>query len=243
MMLRFLLLLFAISLASTAVAERTFYASSIDIEQNERLDAIDQRVERIESNINIIAAKVSESATLASDQVVQAKPQPKPVETTVATIAKPVQQSLTVVSSPLPSQPARQSSNYYSQAELIGIVRAAYPSGNYTKYADVSPRSSVWNHLQDGNHQFTAAQVSGLPQDIALGLHGLHHANLIRATRGTGKVAAPAAQPQPLRSFQTFTPQATIIQAGRCANGRCPTPARPQPTNQQRFRIFPRLGR
>jgi hypothetical protein len=234
MMIRSLLLLSAILIASTASAQRTFYASSIDIEQNERLDAIDERVDRIETDINTIAAQISEIATLVKRPVVEVQPQPKPVVAAPKPVAKPA--TLTTVSKPTP--PVQQSSNYYSQAELIGIVRAAYPTGNYTRYADVSPRSAVWSHLQDGNHRFTAAQVSGLPQDIALGLHGLHHANLIRATRGTSKISAPVAQSQPTPRGQAPTPQQFAQQMGGCANGQCPNPVRAQQGQVQRFGIF-----
>lgn len=204
-MFRFLALAAVVLIASTAQAQRIFYASAIDVEQNERLDTIESKVDRIETQI--------ERLTVA------AKPTP----------AKAVPVS---VSLPLP-QPKPVASNYYSQAELVSIVRAAYPSGNYTQYADVKPRSAVWSHLQDGSHRFTASQVNGLPQDIALGLHGLHHANRIRATRSTSA-------PQPAVASAP-RPQPTYQAAGGCANGRCPTPARAQP--QQRFRLFPRLGR
>jgi hypothetical protein len=233
MMFRFPLLIVAILIASTANAQRVFYASSIDIEQNERIDAIDERVERIESDISTIAAQISEIATLARRPVVEV--QPKPVVVSPKPATKPA--TLTAAIKPTPP-PVQQSSNYYSQAELIGIVRAAYPTGNYTRYADVSPRSAVWSHLQDGNHRFTAAQVSGLPQDIALGLHGLHHANLIRATRGTSKISVPVAQAQPIQQVQAPTPQQFSQQMGGCANGQCPNPARAQQATQQRFGIF-----
>lgn len=213
-MFRFLALATIALFASTAQAQRIFYASAIDVEQNERLDAVETKIDRIETEIERLS--------------VVAKPTP----------AKAVPVS---VSLPQP-QPKPVASNYYSQAELIAIVRNAYPSGNYTQYADVQPRSSVWSHLQDGSHQFTASQVNGLPQDIALGLHGLHHANRIRATRSTMQVSVPVPQPT-YQPMPQATPQPAYQSAGGCANGRCPSPARVQPQSQQRFRIFPRMRR
>jgi hypothetical protein len=195
-------------LASTANAQRVFRASSIDIEQNERIDAIDQRVERIESSVASLVSAIEKQIEVKPVTVEAAPPK---VETVVS-VRKPS---------------AKPASNYYSQAELIGIVRAAYPNGNYTRYADVSPRSGVWRHLQDSNHRFTASQVEGLPQDIALGLHGLHHANLIRATRGTSKVSAPVVRSQPAKVVQA---------AGGCPNGQCARQS--QPARQQQFRTF-----
>lgn len=142
---------------------------------------------------------------------------------TLVVVVKPVE---TVKLKPKPKLAV---SNRYSQAELIGIVQAAYPNGNYTRYADVQPRSGVWRHLQDSNHRFTADQVSGLPQDIALGLHGLHHANLIRATRGASKAAATVAGSQPAKIVQA---------AGGCPNGQCARQSQSQPARQQQFRTF-----
>ena len=208
MLFRIMILVVAVAvLAPAANAQRIFRASSLDVEQNQRIDAMEAKVSRIESSVASLVAALEK--------------QPKPVAiasqpatvTPVSVIAQPA----TI------RQPSSQSSGYYSQAELIAIVQAAYPRGDYTRYADVSPRSGVWNHLQDGSHQFTAAQVQGLPQDIALGLHGLHHANKIRATRSSRVTAPQVAYSQP--ATQQSYRQPVIQAAGGCANGQCARPS------------------
>lgn len=207
---RFLTLAVAVViLAPAANAQRVFRASSIDIEQNERIDTIEAKVSRIESSV----------ASLVSALEKQAKPVTIAAQPTTVTPASVITQPATI------RQPSSQSSGYYSQAELIAIVQEAYPGGDYTRYADVSPRSGVWRHLTDGNHQFTSAQVQGLPQDIALGLHGLHHANKIRATRSSRSVAPQVAYSQPaVQSYSQPTIQYAQA-AGGCANGQCARPS------------------
>lgn len=188
-----------------AHAQRVFRASSIDIEQNERIDTIEAKVSRIESSVASLVAVLEKQA--------------KPSVAQPATVTH-----ITPVSVPTPvARQAATPSGYYSQAELIAIVQAAYPGGDYTRYADVSPRSGVWRHLQDGNHQFTASQINGMPQDIALGLHGLHHANKIRATRSSKAVAPQVAYSQP--AIQQSYSQPIIQAAGGCANGQCARPS------------------
>lgn len=93
-------------------------------------------------------------------------------------------------------------SNRWTRAELEAMVRAKYPRGFAVRYADVSPRSAVWSHLKSGVHGFSSAQVDGMPQWIALGLHDMEHGGEI-------------------------TPFRTQASAG-CVNGRCPTPMQPQ---------------
>jgi hypothetical protein len=247
-MFRIVLLMGAMLLASTANAQRVFRASSIDVEQNERIDSISDRVDRIETDIALIASAI-EKQSEAKAAIVQAVATPSVVEKPATAKAE------TVVAVSQPSQATvEQQSTRYSQDELISIVKAAYPHGDYERYATVEPKNDVWRHLQSGSHGFTATQVSGLPQDIALGLHGLHHANLIRPTRGTSRVSQPVAQTQVVYSQPaysqpvTYAPQPVVRQqptyqaAGGCANGRCPNPAQPA-QQHQRFRLFPRLGR
>lgn len=229
MLSRVMILIVAVAtLAPVANAQRVFRASSIDIEQNERIDTIEAKVSRIESSVSKLVAAMEAKNTL---------PQP-------ATIVSEPVRTITPVSATRP-QPSIQS-GHYSQSELISIVQQAYPRGDYTRYADVSPRSGVWSHLQDGNHQFTAAQVQGLPQDIALGLHGLHHAGKIRATRSSRSSAPQVAYSQP--AIQQSYPQPAIQQsysqpliqsAGGCANGQCARPSYSQPVRRS-FGIFRR---
>jgi hypothetical protein len=227
---RFLTLAIAIVIFSPAAnAQRVFRASSIDLEQNDRIDSLESKVSRIESSVSKLVASLEKQA-----QPVRIASQPATVTpVSVITQAPTIRQ-------------ASSQSGYYSQAELIAIVQAAYPGGDYTRYADVSPRSGVWTHLQDGNHQFTAAQVQGLPQDIALGLHGLHHANKVRATRSSRAAAPQLAHSQP--AIQQSYPQPAIQQsysqpviqaAGGSANGQCDRPLFSQP-NRRSFGIFSR---
>ena len=208
MLSRILVLVVAVAvLAPAANAQRVFRASSIDIEQNERIDAMEAKVSRIESSVASLVAALEK------------RPQPVAIASQPATVTP-----VSVITQPATiRQPSSQSSGYYSQAELIAIVQAAYPGGDYTRYADVSPRSGVWRHLQDGNHQFTSSQVSGLPQDIALGLHGLHHAGKIRATRSTRVTAPQVAYSQP--AIQQSYSQPVYQAAGGCANGQCARPS------------------
>jgi hypothetical protein len=230
MLSRFLILIVAVAtLAPVANAQRVFRASSIDLEQNDRIDSLEAKVSRIESSVSKLVASLEKQS-----QPVATASQPATV-TPVSVIAQ----------APTIRQPSSQS-GYYSQAELIAIVQQAYPGGDYTRYADVSPRSGVWTHLMDGNHQFTASQVQGLPQDIALGLHGLHHANRIRATRSSRSVAPQVAYSQP--AIQQSYPQPAIQQsysqpviqaAGGCANGQCARPSYSQPARRS-FGIFRR---
>jgi hypothetical protein len=217
MLSRVLILIVAIAtLAPVASAQRVFRASSIDLEQNDRIDSLESKVSRIESSVSKLIASLESKNTL---------PQPATVTpVSVITQAPTIRQ-------------ASSQSGYYSQAELIAIVQAAYPGGDYTRYADVSPRSGVWTHLMDGSHQFTAAQVQGLPQDIALGLHGLHHANKIRATRSSRAAAPQVAYSQP--AIQQSYSQPVIQAAGGCANGQCARPSYSQPTRRS-FGIFRR---
>jgi hypothetical protein len=215
------MMMLAVLLASNAEAQRVFRASSLDIEQNERLDSMESKVSRIEASVAAIAAAVEKRSQLV------AVPQPVTV-TPVSVITQPA------TIRQVPSQ-----SGYYSQAELIAIVQAAYPSGDYTRYADVSPRSGVWNHLMDSNHQFTSAQVNGLPQDIALGLHGLHHANKIRATRSSRVIAPQVAYSQPAIQQPYSQPVQYAQAAGGCANGQCARPSYSQPARRS-FGFFRR---
>lgn len=230
----------AFCFAAPANAQRVFRASAVDIEQDERIDGIDARIERIEATVDLLATAVAAQAEKKPEPVqpvtappaaVKPEPAPAKIETVVA-IQKPTKLGTHTTIQPTPG-------SHYSQAELIGIVQGAYPDGNFTKYANVSPQSAVWRHLQDTNHRFTATQVNGLPQNIALGLHGLHHKNLIRPERNTARTSAPIAKAQPASvPQQTFTSQPVYQSSSGCANGQC---ARQSPqVRSTRFRLFQR---
>jgi hypothetical protein len=221
MLSRFLILIVAIAtLAPVANAQRVFRASSIDLEQNERIDSLESKVSRIESSVSKLVASLEKQS------------QPVATASQLATVTP-----VSVITQPATIRQASSPSSHYSQAELIAIVQQAYPRGDYTRYADVSPRSGVWTHLQDGNHQFTAAQVQGLPQNIALGLHGLHHAGKIRATRSSRPAAPQVAYSQ--TAIQQSYSQPVIQAARGCANGQCARPSYSQPARRS-FGIFRR---
>lgn len=189
--MRFLLLIALLTFSVPCHAQRIFRAS-IDEEQNARLDKLESAVDKLTTLVEKLAEK--------------------PVETTVT-------KSLPFPTQEIKAPPVQRvvTSNRYTGEELEAIVRNHYPRGDYTRYADVSPRSGVWRHLQDSNHGFTSDQVNGMNQNIALGLHGLHHAGLITAT----KKAPPSIPETGVVTTQKVKPQNTILQIGGCANGNC----------------------
>lgn len=76
-------------------------------------------------------------------------------------------------------------SSRYTTTELRGMIHQARPGGwRGPVYADVSPRSSVWQHLVGPEHGFSSSQVNGLSQEEALILHDLapRHGNQIFPT-------------------------------------------------------------
>lgn len=234
-------IVFLATVAPAANGQRVFRASSIDIEQNERIDSLEAKVGRIEASVNKLVSAV-EAKQIAKPATVVSEP---------VRVIQPAISSDTIPVSTQSPEP-RLSRSRYSQAELVSIVQQAYPSGDWTRYADVSPRSAVWSHLQDPNHQFSAEQVQGLPQNIALGLHGLHHAGKIRATRigqPQTMTATVYAEPQPQPVVMQSYPQPVaapvysqpIIQqsGGGCPNGQCPAPSYSQPVRRS-FGIFRR---
>jgi len=178
------------------------FRASIDEKQNKRLDKLESAVDRLTNIVEILATTPPPS------------PEKKPAP--VVTVSRQTQ--------PI--------SNRYTRQELESIVRQHYPNGDYTRYADVSPRSGTIRHLMDSNHQFTSAQVSGMDINLALGLHGLHHRNLITSNRGSYKnpVQKSIQIAQPL-----VQPSQSIQMIGGCANGQC---ARQSVTSTRRRLFF-----
>ena len=85
------------------------------------------------------------------------------------------------VARPMRSAAAVQSFRYTTE-ELRNLIHQARPGGwRGPVYADVSPRSSVWQHLVGPEHGFSSSQVNGLSQEEALILHDLapRHGNQI----------------------------------------------------------------
>jgi len=95
-------------------------------------------------------------------------------------------QSTSTLESWVNRQSVRVRGGRYSIAELRHWIRQNYTPTTWLS-ADVQPLSSVWSHLQDHNHQFTATQVSGLSQWEALALHAAHHSGRITPFRGSAK--------------------------------------------------------
>lgn len=227
--LRFLVVCFVGLLALPANAQRVFRASSIDIEQNDRLDSLEAQVSRIEASVSTLVATLQRPRpreTVKESLTVDPEPETPKVRTVSV-----VRESLTPAAA----------TGLYSRSELEAIVRAAYPNGDYTRFADVSPRSGVWRHLRDSNHRFTAAQVEGMPMNLALGLHGLHHVGRITPQKSGAKPPPAIADVQMVSTPARTTTSRSVQQLGGCANGSCARPSRSMPT--QRVRLFGGLFR
>ena len=119
------------------------------------------------------------------------------------------------------SSSAVQSSRY-STDELKALIQQHRTGGwRGPVYADVSPRSSAKQHLQDPKHGFTYGQVAGLTQEEALILHDLAptHGNKIFPTRS----GAQPARREP--TYSVARPVVNRLESG-CANGNCARGAR-----------------
>lgn len=232
-----LILLFA---ALPCVAqERVFHALSIDLEQNDRLDALEARLSELECQPDVVQAanhfpvpmkqpvKIAPSVRVKPYAVITIETLPgcPPCERWKSKEAKELRaQGWTVIETSLTSsssapffrvcigdkcyshsgfmshgalraivdsarggsQQARAyqpvPSSRYTTTELRGMIHQARPGGWAGPiYADVSPRSMVWQHLVGPEHGFSSSQVNGLSQDEALILHDLapRHGNQI----------------------------------------------------------------
>lgn len=227
-MTRFLILLALIAVAVPAQAQRVFRASSIDLEQNARLDDHESRLAALESRrAEPVAAPVA---------------QEEPVQPAV--VVRP-----TTVTVTAPAQPVAIQSSRYSSIELRSMIQQQRPGGwRGPVYASVEPESWARQHLI-GDHGFSANQVDGLSHHERLILHDLAHGGKIRATRSgqsvqravaqpvySQPVAQPVYQPAPQPVYQQRS-QPVYQQSGGCPNGQCPTsPA--QRSAPQRFRLF-----
>ena len=227
------------SLPCTA-QERIFHASSIDLEQNDRLDALEARLTELECQPDVVqpeAAQVAKPFPVPMGQpkrpstalkpyaviTIESLPGCQPCEQWLAKEAKELRAvGWTVKKEPLTSsrsapffricigekcythsgsmphsvlrsiigttskaaQTARKivQSARYTTEQLRDRIRSLRPGGwRGPVYADVAPRSSVWQHLVGPEHGFSSSQVSGLSLDEALILHDLapRHGNQI----------------------------------------------------------------
>jgi hypothetical protein len=204
-----IVLLYVALVASNAFGQTVFTPSPMDFKQNERLDALEKQIERLDIiESELFDIKESQAQILVKLEE-PAKPQPTvvvaPVKVTVPEkpVIKPVSNGL------------------YSTEELRAIYYKEWPNGYRVRAADVSPRSQVWNHLTSGAHRFLPEQVQGLTQSEALGIHDLHHAGLIRAQQGSyrgGTIVTVSSTQKTYNTIKSVPPQA--VDTG-CANGQC----------------------
>lgn len=190
--MRFLLLPLLLLLAIPASAQLRFTASPVE----QRLDSAEQRLDTLESTVKQLAETNHQIVALLAKQAAPAKPVQPVVE-------KPAPQLVSVQ----PAKPVRVVQP--AQSSYAAIVRSHFPNGWRGEYADVSPRSAVYIHLQQ--HGFSASDIQGLDQNTALGLHALAHAGLVRP----GQYSTP--QENRVRT-------APVQQMGGCANGQCARP-------------------
>lgn len=216
-------------------AERVFRASSIDIEQNERLDDVEARVGALESSV----ALGLKAQKMSLEPVPDPKPKADPDPVTVTNTPDPPKK---VVVRIRPASPA-QTTGRLSAEELRSLIRAAAPGGwTGPRYADVSPRSMAKEHLVGAEHGFTWDQVAGLTQEEALILHDFApgHGNRIFPTRSR----QPARQTTVTAAATPVAPsQVTQQQNMGCANGQCATPSSGTVQRGGNFPIFRRLFR
>lgn len=197
--MRFLVLSVLVLLTLPATAQLRYTASPVE----QRLDSAEQRLDTLESTVKQLATTNQQIVALLAQQQtktvqpVVAKPAPQLIS------AQPVR----IVQSTQPTQPV--------QSSYAALVRSHFPNGWRGEYADVSPRSAVWIHLRQ--HGFSQADIQGLDQNTALGLHALTHAGLVRPN-------SRAAAPQHTHTQENRVRTVAVQQMGGCANGQCARP-------------------
>lgn len=192
--MRMILLLLACLVVTPTYAQRVFRASiKIDDVQNERLDAVESKVDSLNETVKVLAQTVNTLAEMQKQKVeLQREVKPK-----LASYAPPQK----VAPAPTP----RAATN------LAVLAWQAYPDGVYrVRYADVQPRSQVWNHLIQ--HGFSREEVQGLSQFEALAIHDLAHGGKVHPGQSYS-APAPARQPVAQAHYANFD-------IG-CANGQC----------------------
>lgn len=204
--MRMFLVLLTCLVVSPTYAQRVFRASvKIDDVQNERLDAVEAKVDSLNETVKVLAQTVNTLAEVQKQRIevskaelqvqVAAKPQPQPQAKAVSYTSAPAH---TQEIAPTPK----------AASNLAAIAWQAYPDGVYrVRYADVQPRSQVWNHLI--SHGFSRDEISGLSQFEALAIHDLAHGGKVRPGQRTSTPVAQAAQVQ----YANY--------GVGCANGQC----------------------
>lgn len=221
--MRSLIVIVCCLLAAPSFGQEVFRALPIDEIQDNRIEASEQRIDQLERSVASLARSVEK---LVERQSVVAPPAVQ-----MASVQAPAK--ITVQAAPV-QQPQRQVPNRWTQSELDSIVRSKFPNGWSGEYANVSPRSDVWNHLI--YHGFTADQVNGLDQNTALGLHALEHAGQISPYRSQNWVSTPAPQQSGYSVAVSANVATGAIPAAYddgCSNGQCPLQQRPLQQPQQ----------
>jgi hypothetical protein len=191
-----------VALSNESFGQTVFTPSPIDFKQDQRLDALEKEVARVD----ILESEVfdlKEGQTKILNKLEEIAEQSKVVKTIEA---KPV----TTVST------SSVNNGLYSTDELRAIYNNEWPNGYRVRAATVSPKSNVWNHLVSDIHGFQLSQVKTLTQDEALGIHDLHHAGLIRSQKGSYS-SKTVATSKPSRNYNTYSQPAN----SGCPNGQC----------------------
>lgn len=242
--MRSLLVLLALLVASPVYAQRVFRASiKIDDVQNERLDEVEAKVDNLTTSVVALTQAVT---TLV--EVQKTKPQsvvaaPQAQVASVKVESKPLRKATTTVTVTPPQEmlvPIQQTENPnvtklpQTQNGLARLAWRTYPDGQYrVRYADVQPRSQVWNHLR--SHGYSNSQVEGLSMFEALVIHDLTHGGVVSPTmtlhRDPPTQQVTSQQPQQAYAI----PKGVLYSDAGCANGQC---ARQGSTSYSRPRLF-----
>lgn len=207
--MRMFLVLLTCLVVSPTYAQRVFRASvKIDDVQNERLDAVEAKVDSLNETVKVLAQTVNTLAEVQKQRIEVSK-----AELQVQVAAKPQPQAKVVSYAAAPSHTQEIAPTPKAASNLAAIAWQAYPDGVYrVRYADVQPRSQVWNHLIQ--HGFSRTEVEGLSQFEALAIHDLAHGGKVRPGQGMQQpMVAPQPAKQPVVQYANYD-------AG-CANGQC----------------------
>jgi hypothetical protein len=225
--MRNLIVLLAVLVASPAYAQRVFRASvKIDDVQNERLDEIEAKVNNLNETVKVLAQTVNTLAEVQRQRIevskleLQAETQPKPKDVSTKVVSHttappqemlvPIQQTENPNVTKLPQ----------TQNALARLAWRTYPDGQYrVRYADVQPRSQVWNHLR--SHGYSDSQIEGLSMFEALAIHDLTHGGVVSPTMTLHRdpPTQQVAHQQPQQAYAI--PKGVLYSDAGCANGQC----------------------
>lgn len=204
--MRMFLVLLICLVVSPTYAQRVFRASiKIDDVQNERLDAVEAKVDSLNETVKVLAQTVNTLAEVQRQRIEVSKME---LQAQVAAKTQPQAKVVSYTSTPAHTQEIAPAPTPKAASNLAAIAWQAYPDGVYrVRYADVQPRSQVWNHLI--SHGFNRDEVEGLSQFEALAIHDLAHGGKVRPGQRT---TTPVTQPTQM--------QYANYGVG-CANGQC----------------------